>query len=92
MTSEDYQVANMDAVHELERGIFEVLHEADSYEEIFEALKGALIFQMSTLCPSCRANVAQQFQQQLPEMLKAANEVAQEYTKAGHSTAYDCRH
>jgi hypothetical protein len=41
------QVANMDAVQELEHQIFLVLHEADSYADIFEALKGTLIFQIS---------------------------------------------
>jgi hypothetical protein len=85
--SEDYQVANMDAVHELEHQIFHVLHEADSYADIFEA-----IFQMSTLCPSCRANIAKQFERDFPAMLKAASEIAGEYAKAGHPTVPDCRH
>jgi hypothetical protein len=90
--SNDYQVANVDAVLELEHQIFHVLHEADSYADIFEALKGALIFQMSTLCPSCRANVAKKFERDFPAMLEAANEVAGEYAKAEHPTVHDCRH
>jgi hypothetical protein len=92
MTTEDYQVANMDAVKELEHQIFEVLHEADSYADIFEALKGTLIFQLSTLCPSCRANIARKFECDIPQILRDANEVAQRYAEDGLPTAHDCRH
>jgi hypothetical protein len=48
---------------------------------IFSALRNAIAFQMSNLCPACRRDVAKKFKRDIPEMLKLAEGAAAAYAR-----------